>query len=290
MYPRFLGIGAQKAGTTWLYENLRRHPQLWLPPVKELHYLDQKPPRLTKRLFGKTAPMRTARQHLREQLLGFVSGRSRWEDLAWAARYCLLPRSDAWYRSLFPEIEGRMPGEICPGYARLDAEAVGEVRRRMPEARILYLLRDPIERSWSTSAMHFRKPRFGRIHEFSDAEIEAHFTRPKTARHDDYLGNLASWSRHYPPEQMFVGFFDDLVEDPRAFLASVLCFLGVDASDRAIPPDVGSRRNAGEGEVIPERFARFLARHHYARICALDERFSNSHTKRWRQRAEQLIA
>jgi hypothetical protein len=38
--PQFLGIGAQKAGTTWLYENLRIHPELFLPKPKELHYFD----------------------------------------------------------------------------------------------------------------------------------------------------------------------------------------------------------------------------------------------------------
>ena len=38
--PDFLCIGAQKSGTTWLYHNLKQHPQVWLPPVKELHYFD----------------------------------------------------------------------------------------------------------------------------------------------------------------------------------------------------------------------------------------------------------
>ena len=38
--PDFLGIGAQKAGTTWLHENLRCHPSLYLPDEKELHYFD----------------------------------------------------------------------------------------------------------------------------------------------------------------------------------------------------------------------------------------------------------
>ena len=38
--PDFLGVGAQKAGTTWLYENLRRHPQIYLPVPKEIHYFD----------------------------------------------------------------------------------------------------------------------------------------------------------------------------------------------------------------------------------------------------------
>lgn len=38
--PDFLCIGAQKAGTTWLYENLRLHPDIYLTPRKELHYFD----------------------------------------------------------------------------------------------------------------------------------------------------------------------------------------------------------------------------------------------------------
>ena len=52
MYPDFIGIGAQKGGTSWLHTNLEKHPQIWLPPMKELHYLDQGPASLAKRLFG----------------------------------------------------------------------------------------------------------------------------------------------------------------------------------------------------------------------------------------------
>ena len=42
MYPDFLVVGAQKAGTTWLYRSLRTHPQVWMPREKELHYFDEK--------------------------------------------------------------------------------------------------------------------------------------------------------------------------------------------------------------------------------------------------------
>ncbi len=38
--PDFLCIGAQKAGTTWLHENLKMHPEIFLPARKELHYFD----------------------------------------------------------------------------------------------------------------------------------------------------------------------------------------------------------------------------------------------------------
>ncbi|MGD1948605.1 MAG: hypothetical protein ACFB14_03045 [Leptolyngbyaceae cyanobacterium] len=39
----FLGIGAQKAGTTWLWSILKTHPDVWIPPKKELHYFDRSP-------------------------------------------------------------------------------------------------------------------------------------------------------------------------------------------------------------------------------------------------------
>ena len=38
--PDFLCVGAQKAGTSWLYRQLEPHPDFWMPPLKELHYLD----------------------------------------------------------------------------------------------------------------------------------------------------------------------------------------------------------------------------------------------------------
>jgi hypothetical protein len=40
MYPDFLCIGTPKSGTTWLDHQLRCHPALWLPPIKELHHFD----------------------------------------------------------------------------------------------------------------------------------------------------------------------------------------------------------------------------------------------------------
>ncbi len=39
--PDFLCVGAHKAGSTWLYQQLDSHPDFWMPPIKELHYFDQ---------------------------------------------------------------------------------------------------------------------------------------------------------------------------------------------------------------------------------------------------------
>jgi hypothetical protein len=45
--PDFLCIGQQHAGSTWLFDQLKFHPNLWLPPAKALHYLDGRFPDAT---------------------------------------------------------------------------------------------------------------------------------------------------------------------------------------------------------------------------------------------------
>ena len=40
MLPNFLGIGAARAGTTWIARNLAQHPDIFIPYKKELHFFD----------------------------------------------------------------------------------------------------------------------------------------------------------------------------------------------------------------------------------------------------------
>ena len=38
--PDFVVMGAARSGTTWLYHRLKRHPGIFVPPIKEIHYFD----------------------------------------------------------------------------------------------------------------------------------------------------------------------------------------------------------------------------------------------------------
>ncbi len=285
-FPDFLGIGAQKAGTTWLHHNLSRHPRIWLPPVKEIHHLDHRPPWLPERLLARKAHLRAARDLALRELSDRLAGRGG-ERLGWALRLWLAPRDDDWYARLFPDGWPGRTGEICPGYARLSEARVATVAARRPDLRIVYLLRDPVERAWSAAAMRFRKPRFGGdIARAPETAVVAFLRRAKTDRHGDYLRNLAAWERHFPAEQIFVGFFDRLREDPRAFLLEILAFLGVGSDPSRVPPDVNEPRNRGRGERPPPHFRRFLAELYIDRIRALHARFANAYTAAWLERAE----
>lgn len=291
-YPDFLGIGARKAGTTWLYRNLRQHPQIWLPPVKEIHYLDHRPLWLLPRLLSRSSYIRHAREHLRDQLRA-LPRRGSAQELRWAARYYFRRRSDHWYRSLFPADGSRLTGEICPGYARVDAAAVAATARRIPHLKLVYLLRDPIECAWSSAAAHFEKKRGPRgLMSAPAAEVEYYLGKHNSVSHLRYADNLSTWERFFPAEQIFIGYFDELRSDPRGLFKRVLSFLGVDDSDACIAPDVERRFPDYRREIppLPECQRRFLARLYGDSLAELHARLENEHTGRWLAEASRSLA
>lgn len=40
VYPNFLYIGGYKSGSSWIYEALREHPQVFVPPAKDIQFFD----------------------------------------------------------------------------------------------------------------------------------------------------------------------------------------------------------------------------------------------------------
>jgi hypothetical protein len=110
--PDFVGVGAQRAGTSWWFRGaIETHPD-YQPPgdlPKELHYFDR---------FWDGQPEE-----------GFVER----------------------YQALFPRQEGRFTGEWTPRYM-CDFWTMPLLREAAPEARILVMLRDPVARYRSAVA------------------------------------------------------------------------------------------------------------------------------------------
>jgi hypothetical protein len=227
--PDFIGIGAQKAGTTWLFEQLDRHPEVWMAPIKEMHYFDRSlkyasPSRMATdaplaRLFGRGAHNREFRTKLFNQV-GKNLRRPSWKRLRWDARYFFGTCSDEWYASLFRDGAGKVTGEITPSYAILDRVEVAHIRDLKPDLKILFLIRNPIERAWSFV-------RFNRVHGESIDFLKAYLDEPRMTIRNDYLATLDAWGEFFPPEQFFTGFYDDVVARPGELLRSIFDFLGI---------------------------------------------------------------
>lgn len=288
MYPHFLVIGAQKAGTTWLDRNLRTHPQIWLPPEKEIHFFDL--PRPFPFAALQYAPDHAVRHWARHRLqrdLAKVERREQTEE--WYRKYYYSLRSWNWYRSLFAPKEGQIAGESTPRYATIPRRKIAAIRRRMPNLKIIYLLRDPIDRMWSDLAM-FHDQRFGGegTHTVGASPADPFLTAPRHLAHSRYARNLARWEDYFPPKQIFTGFMEEIADSPQTLLQKIFAFLEVDTSHQ--PPDEVARQkiNFAHYPPIPEETARQLARHLAGDTRRLHVRLRTEQTAAWLNRMEAL--
>jgi len=244
-FPDFICIGAQKAGTSWLDSNLRKHPGLWLPPVKELQYFNEIHLRHDRRWTG---------EHRRKKSAGLLQHYVRKvRPEAWDYRYIARvadiaagPLSDDWYGRIFALARpDQVCGEVSPDYARLPDAGIRHIAKLSPEGRFVFSLRDPIERSWS----HLRM--LARNRNFTDVEEFERFARHKDiVDRADYAGAIARWSAVVPAERLQVVFLDDIVGDPHGVLERICGFLGV-VFDPALFPDAQTPVHTGDALDMP---------------------------------------
>lgn len=192
--PDFVGVGVQKAGTTWWYELIASHPRVsHHARPKELHFFD----RYWDRPF-------TA------------------DDAATYAQY-------------FPRPSGMLAGEWTPGYLSL-FWAPAQLRAAAPDARLLVMLRDPVDRyrSGLTLAKAHAKGR----------DLPA--TRAKEAfRRGLYAEQLELLFEHFPPAQVLVLQYERTRDEPRPDLARTFDFLAIDAD--FVPETLTEERNPAFG-------------------------------------------
>ncbi|HUG60462.1 MAG TPA: sulfotransferase, partial [Methylomirabilota bacterium] len=120
-----LGVGAQKAGTTWLHQYLDEHPEVFMSPIKELHYFDEKhcaelAPMTTQR-FRKRLAAVTAKDKVRPAMVRALSAR------------IAMKSDDKAYERYFEERvkpQHRAFGEITPSYSLLPVEGFRDAKSR----------------------------------------------------------------------------------------------------------------------------------------------------------------
>src|SRR5436309_3929499 len=136
--PEFLCVGAQKAGTSWLYRQLAEHPDFWMPPVKELHYFDE----LSRIPGAASARPRDERDRRFLESIKRLSERSH-IDLEGYAR-------------LFEAKGLLLSGDITPAYSMLHDEVIERIGSHFQKLKVIFLARDPVERAWSQLSMGVR--------------------------------------------------------------------------------------------------------------------------------------
>ena len=253
--PDFLCVGAQKAGTSWLYRQLEPHPDFWMPPVKELHYLDSL--NRTRR----RGPPRSKD----ERDACFLESIN---DLSMRSHIDLDN-----YGRLFRHKGALLSGDISPAYSTLTDEIIERVVNHFPNLKVVFLARDPVERAWSQLSMGVRLGMINKFDATDPEEVVCNLLNPGVLVRSHPSKIVARWRRYVRPKNFGVFFFDDLKENPAELRGSIVRFLGGDPakpSGRLKPHD---NNDAGRDKLrltakVRNRVAQFFE--HELRACALE--------------------
>jgi hypothetical protein len=226
--PQFLGIGAQKAGSTWLHENLSQHPDLYLPPLKELHYFNDN-----------------------------------------------FHRSLRSYSNYFEPGLDKIKGEVTPGYSVIPLDRVYYIRCIMPDVKIIFLMRNPIDRAWSHALMGLVSRPRRKYEDVAQSEFYDHFTSARSIARGDYRRILDRWMSVFPRKQIYIGFFDDISNRPKELLLELFEFIGVKpVLDWSMFP-YNTSVNEGVKVPMPEQYRDFLEQLYCQEIECLYARFGD---------------
>jgi hypothetical protein len=209
--PDFIGIGAQRAGTTWWYRGIEAQPQVARikGQRKELHYFN--------RFWDGDVPA----------------------DFATT------------YHQLFPRPEGAISGEWTPRYMH-DYWTPGLIRQAAPDARILVILRDPVERYRSGLSHVLRRADEDgvpiKLAEVADAVSRGFYGLQ--------LGRVLDL---FPREQILVLQFERCREDPLGEFRRTCLFLGLDAPDELPAVMTRDRQPKAKPELTDEMRGELVA-------------------------------
>jgi hypothetical protein len=239
----FLIIGAQKAGSSSLFEYMRRHPQVHMPPEKGLNYFNMD--RIHERgwQWYAAAMMRGAAPDAvcGEATVEYING-TPFGDLAQNEREVGWPLRRPTGESPIPETVPR------------------RIRSALPDVKLVCVLRDPVSRAYSHYRMEVLERSETRTFEeaIDDLMEPAAMARARDVptrttaylTNGEYYRGLAGFLNVFPEEQLLVIFSDELADDPLETLTTVFEFIGV-ASD-FVPENLETRyRQAAVQQRIP---------------------------------------
>ncbi|MBE2169944.1 MULTISPECIES: sulfotransferase [unclassified Cobetia] len=191
MLPNFLCIGSQKAGTSWLYDMLKQHPDIWLPDIKEVHYFDY--------YFGEgTGAKQWAPKHIEKAMERIRTKKNpSSSDKAYINGLELTkPLTKEWYSALFNHTqayERALKGEITPEYSAINEAGVKEIREELGDIKIIWLIRDPIARAISQTKMVINRSKLNPAL-IDEGNIDKYVRFKGRA---DYIKSIPLWEKYF---------------------------------------------------------------------------------------------
>ncbi|WGL17290.1 sulfotransferase [Microbulbifer bruguierae] len=251
----FLSVGAMKAGTTFLYNVFREHPDLHFTPEKELHYfahiygLDRKlqvsSPSSLKSWLSRNVPKKRLilSQEFRRHRLSMVMHNkySKIEDpdklrhiVNWYAdRYLKSPVDQDWFESVFHEAGDRYACDFSNYHALLPSSGWRDIKKNVKKIRVIYILREPVSRLWSHIKFHLiQTGNHESLKNLSEHTIDKILRETSSiAAHGKYGNIIKHLKKNLDQDQLRIIPFEDLINNFEKTVKDIEGFLEISPFD-----------------------------------------------------------
>lgn len=262
----FLSIGAMKAGTTWLYAVLNRHPALNFSAEKEIHYFYHR--YVNKKQLSEVNRLKAAKKKYIHRFDPEASNIDHVrQNLSWVIAYLDRPVDDFWYRNLF---EMRRGQEYVCDFSNLNthlpAQAWPEIEAKCEKLRVLYTMRDPVKRLWSHTKFHLQfSGQLDKLESWGPDDFETFIRQPHIWDNAEYGRVLRNLKQGLASDSWKAIFYEDIHTDQRGMLRQIEDFLNLPAFH--YPNDMLERRFVESvSRPMPVFFAEIIEQD-VARIC-----------------------
>jgi hypothetical protein len=231
--PNFILAGAPTSGTTSLFHYLKQHPQVFMCPIKEPTFFASEDILAREDLRAKLARQRTT-------LNAYLEDRQDRPKQAWVTKW------DDYVR-LFRGVRDEIAiGEASVSYLWLPSAAPA-IQRTLPGVRLVFMLRDPVERLFSAYLISLSS---GQTLSFRDWVLQAMQSKPDRRQgmqsHNIpldgglYAMHLSRYIERFPREQIRIYLYESYRADANAVLRDIFGFIGVNTAQ---PIDLSFRHN-----------------------------------------------
>ena len=224
--PDFFIVGNPKSGTTALYEMLRRHPEIFMPALKEPHFFS------AEEIPAPADPAPRATAPSPNPAPGEVPPMPQPVGLPSTSLPAGLPRTLDDYLALFVAAgPNQRSGEASPSYL-CSPVAAGRIAQLAPDARIVAILREPASfvRSLHMQYLqdHVETERDLRTAIANEEIVRDGRTVLRYSERVRYVEQLRRFHDLFGRDHVLVLIYDDFRRDNEATVRRVLRFLEVD--------------------------------------------------------------
>ena len=252
----FCYIGPSRAGSTWFYVNMNKHPQVEFPLGKITHFWDEhyKGGHVYKRKYEK--------------------------------------RSVEWYLEKHKPKYNKKIGDVTESYAVMDKDKIKAFYDNCPNTKLFYCLRNPMDISWSACKLvaprhlgNINNACFDEIIEYILGKWDMCSTKAYEYKNCDLVENIKKWISIFPENNFYVYYFDKISTKPKLLLKEMSDFINIERThwDKINEKELKQYVNESKNISIRQDVKDFITETFMPKIEEL-EKFTGNDLSHWKEK------